>query len=101
VATGHYARIGHDGGRYRLFRGLDQAKDQSYFLYGLGQEQLAHVRFPLGEMSKPQVRAAARAMGLATADKREQPGDLLRSARRLPGRPARASRLEGRTGSVA
>ena len=71
VATGHYARIGHDGGRYRLFRGLDQAKDQSYFLYGLGQEQLAHVRFPLGEMSKPQVRAAARAMGLATADKRD------------------------------
>jgi tRNA-specific 2-thiouridylase len=75
VATGHYARIdsqGEGGGaRYRLLRALDPAKDQSYFLYGLGQEELAHVRFPLGELSKPQVRDAARAMGLVTADKRD------------------------------
>ena len=71
VATGHYARIDRDGTAYRLLRSLDPAKDQSYFLYGLGQEELAHVRFPLGEMSKPDVRAAARAMGLATADKRD------------------------------
>ena len=71
VATGHYARIARDGDAYRLLRALDPAKDQSYFLYGLGQDELAHVQFPLGEMSKPDVRAAARAMGLATADKRD------------------------------
>jgi tRNA-specific 2-thiouridylase len=75
VATGHYARVMGPGpdrsGGYRLLRGLDAAKDQSYFLFGLGQEQLTHTRFPLGEMTKPQVREAARAMGLATADKRD------------------------------
>jgi tRNA-specific 2-thiouridylase len=71
VATGHYARIDRDGDSYLLRRALDPAKDQSYFLYGLGQEELAHVRFPLGEMSKPDVRNAARAMGLVTADKRD------------------------------
>jgi tRNA-specific 2-thiouridylase len=85
VATGHYARIaapgepdGSGGGAadlglagYRLLRGRDPNKDQSYFLYGLAQEQLAHSQFPLGGMNKPQVRDAARAMGLATADKRD------------------------------
>jgi tRNA-specific 2-thiouridylase len=75
VATGHYARVagpGDDGSAgYRLLRGLDPGKDQSYFLYGLDQEALAHTRFPLGEMTKPQVRAAAGAYGLATAEKRE------------------------------
>jgi tRNA-specific 2-thiouridylase len=74
VATGHYARVAAPTGDcapYRLLRGMDPNKDQSYFLYGLGQEQLAHTRFPLGEMTKPQVRDTARAMGLATADKRD------------------------------
>ncbi len=76
VATGHYARVdavvGPDGlPRHRLLRGLDRGKDQAYFLYGLGQEQLAHARFPLGELTKPEVRAIARARGLATADKPE------------------------------
>ncbi|MGD0121424.1 MAG: tRNA 2-thiouridine(34) synthase MnmA [Candidatus Limnocylindrales bacterium] len=75
VATGHYARIEEPGGDtpagYRLLRGLDPNKDQSYFLYGLGQEQLAHAQFPVGEMTKPQVREAARALGLATAEKRD------------------------------
>jgi tRNA-uridine 2-sulfurtransferase len=74
VATGHYARVGPpvgQGSGHRLLRGLDPAKDQSYFLYGLGQDELAHVRFPLGEMTKPQVRESARALGLATADKRD------------------------------
>jgi tRNA-specific 2-thiouridylase len=58
-------------GTYRLLRGRDQTKDQGYFLYGLGQEELAHTQFPLGNMLKTQVRDAARAMGLATADKRD------------------------------
>lgn len=78
VASGHYARVdvqedpgGLHGRRHRLLRGVDAEKDQSYFLYGLRQEQLRHVRFPLGELTKPQVRAVARRYGLVTADKPE------------------------------
>ncbi len=76
VATGHYARIepGGDAGAppiQRLRRARDAAKDQAYFLYGLRQEQLRHARFPLGELTKQEVRAIARARGLATADKAE------------------------------
>ncbi len=72
VATGHYARVaGQGSGPARLLRGTDREKDQSYFLYGLGQEELAHVRFPLGELTKPQVRARARELGLATASRQE------------------------------
>jgi tRNA-specific 2-thiouridylase len=72
VATGHYARrvVGEDG-RARLRRARDEEKDQTYFLYGLRQDQLDHARFPLGELSKPEVRAIARRLGLATADKPE------------------------------
>ena len=69
VATGHYARITEGPEGHRLLRGLDPKKDQSYFLYGLGQEELAHTRFPLGELTKPQVRDVARSLGLATANK--------------------------------
>jgi tRNA-specific 2-thiouridylase len=73
VATGHYARIARDPatGRLELRRAADAAKDQSYFLYELGQEQLAAARFPLGELSKAEVRAHARRLGLATAEKPE------------------------------
>jgi tRNA-specific 2-thiouridylase len=72
VATGHYARQdrGPDGGA-RLLRARDEDKDQTYFLYGLRQDQLAHARFPLGELTKPEVRGVARSLGLATADKPE------------------------------
>jgi tRNA-specific 2-thiouridylase len=72
VATGHYARrdAGPDG-RARLLRARDEDKDQTYFLYGLRQDQLEHARFPLGELTKPEVRAVARSLGLATADKPE------------------------------
>ena len=72
VATGHYARrvVGTDG-RARLLRARDEDKDQTYFLYGLRQDQLDHARFPLGELTKPAVRAVARGLGLATADKPE------------------------------
>ena len=55
-ATGHYARIDHENGRYCLKRGLDPLKDQSYFLYRLSQEQLSHTMFPLGSMTKKDVR---------------------------------------------
>jgi tRNA-specific 2-thiouridylase len=72
VATGHYARVGTaDDGSFRLLRGADPDKDQSYFLYGLRQDQLRHVSFPLGELTKPQVRDVARRHGLATAEKPE------------------------------
>ena len=72
VATGHYARRDDDeAGRARLLRARDADKDQTYFLYGLRQDQLAHARFPLGDMTKPEVRAVARSLGLATADKPE------------------------------
>jgi tRNA-specific 2-thiouridylase len=72
VATGHYARIRlDDDGRAALLRARDEDKDQTYFLYGLRQDQLRHARFPLGELTKPEVRAIARSLGLATADKPE------------------------------
>ena len=71
VATGHYARIREDcqTGRYRLLAGVDRSRDQSYFLFGLTQEQLSRSLFPLGEMQKDEVRALARARGLPVADK--------------------------------
>jgi tRNA-specific 2-thiouridylase len=73
IATGHYARIRRDErtGRYQLLRGVDRSKDQAYFLFGLTQEQLAQAEFPLGEMTKRQVRALARARGLPVAEKAE------------------------------
>jgi tRNA-uridine 2-sulfurtransferase len=73
VATGHYARIEHDpaSGRARLFRARHREKDQSYFLFSLRQEQLQEAHFPVGEMSKEEVRREARALGLATAEKPE------------------------------
>ena len=71
VATGHYARIRRDppSGRYQLLRAVDSAKDQTYFLFGLTQLQLARTLFPLGELTKPAVRDLARSMDLAVAAK--------------------------------
>lgn len=73
VATGHYARKDIDPatGRYRLRRAVDQHKDQTYFLFELGQSQLAAIDFPLGELTKAEVRSRARSLGLSTADKPE------------------------------
>src|SRR5216110_2814508 len=73
VATGHYARVEFDAAtnRYRLLRGRDPQKDQSYFLWELTQDQLSRSMFPLGEMSKPEARAAARRNDLAVAEKKE------------------------------
>jgi tRNA-specific 2-thiouridylase len=71
LATGHYARVGFDEDRNRwlLKRPADAAKDQTYFLFGLTQEQLSHTLFPLGEMTKPEVRELARHHELALAEK--------------------------------
>src|SRR5687768_4388632 len=73
VATGHYARVEYDGAndRYRLFRGRNHWKDQSYFLWELTQDQLSRAYFPLGEMVKEEVREIAREANLYTADKQE------------------------------
>ena len=71
VVTGHYARVEERGGRFLLKRAADPAKDQTYFLACLTQEQLAHVRFPLGELTKDQVRRLARDAGFVNADKRD------------------------------
>lgn len=59
IVTGHYARIEKQNGRYILKKALDKSKDQSYVLYMLTQEQLAHICFPLGELSKSEVRSIA------------------------------------------
>src|SRR5215472_3750768 len=73
VATGHYARVRFDEslGRWLLLRGKDRRKDQSYFLFGLTQEQLCKTLFPLGELTKPEVREIARRAGLPTSEKAE------------------------------
>jgi tRNA-uridine 2-sulfurtransferase len=71
MATGHYARIRYDetAGRYQLLRARDESKDQTYFLFGLTQQQLARTMFPLGELTKAEVRELARSMDLAVASK--------------------------------
>jgi tRNA-specific 2-thiouridylase len=73
VATGHYAQLVRDAKseRVSLFRGADRCKDQSYFLFALNQEQLAHTLFPLGEMQKTDVRAQARRWALPVAERPE------------------------------
>ena len=73
VATGHYARIRRDpeSGRYLLYKAMDQKKDQTYFLACLNQHQLSHTRFPLGELTKDQVRAIAEEQSLINARKRD------------------------------
>lgn len=71
LATGHYARVKLDeaSGKYRLLRGRDRSKDQSYVLYQLGQHQLAHLLLPVGEYDKPSIRRSARQAGLINAHK--------------------------------
>jgi tRNA-specific 2-thiouridylase len=70
LATGHYARVRRTAsGEYQLLKGIDPAKDQSYVLHRLGQAQLAHALFPVGEYTKPEVRAMARSRGLPVSDR--------------------------------
>ena len=71
VVTGHYARIRSQNGRYLLLKAADEAKDQSYFLAGLSQHQLAHILFPLGELTKQEVRAIAEEQGFINARKKD------------------------------
>ena len=74
IATGHYARVAYRDGAWRLLRGRDIRKDQSYFLHALGQEALASTLFPLGELEKPEVRALAERAGLGVHNKKDSTG---------------------------
>ncbi len=74
IATGHYARIRQQDGEFFLLKGLDNNKDQSYFLYTLGQLPLSRSLFPIGELEKPQVRRLAAEAKLVTHDKKDSTG---------------------------
>lgn len=74
IATGHYARVRHEGGQVQLLKALDASKDQSYFLHRLTQQQLANVLFPLGEIPKTEVREIAEKIGLHNAKKKDSTG---------------------------
>jgi tRNA-specific 2-thiouridylase len=74
IATGHYARLQRQDGRWRLLRARDRGKDQSYFLHALGQDALAATRFPLGDLHKAEVRQLAREAGLANHARKDSTG---------------------------
>ena len=75
ISTGHYARVDHsDPNNIRMLKGIDNNKDQSYFLYTLGQQQLARSLFPVGELEKPAVRKLAQEAGFDTATKKDSTG---------------------------
>jgi|FLYL01.1.fsa_nt_gi tRNA-specific 2-thiouridylase len=105
LVTGHYARVRLEGDTWRLYRGVDRRKDQSYVLSMLGQEQLARVRFPVGELDKSETRRIAARLGLRTASKPESQDicfvgrdDYRRFVRRHAGdriRPGRIVTVEG------
>ncbi len=103
IATGHYARRDEIDGRYRLLRGLDQNKDQSYFLYTLGQQQLKRTLFPVGELEKPEVRELAEQAGFAIHNKKDSTGICFIGernfrpflARYLPAQPGEMRSPEG------
>ena len=103
IATGHYARAVHDGGRHRLLKARDTNKDQSYFLYLLGQEALAHALFPIGELTKPEVRRLAQEAGLPNHDRHDSTGICFIGerdfksflARYLPAQPGEMRTLAG------
>lgn len=83
IATGHYARVRSRDGAFELLKGRDPDKDQSYFLHGLGQRALSRSLFPLGELTKPEVRALAREAGLPTHAKKDSTGICFIGERRF------------------
>ena len=98
IATGHYARVAQDGERYLLLRGVDESKDQSYFLYTLGQLELQHTLVPLGILTKAMVRALALESGLVTHDKKDSTGICFVGER--PFRQFLSRYLEPRPGKI-
>ena len=107
IATGHYARLERSGtGEIRLLRGRDDGKDQSYFLFGLPQSTLEKLIFPLGELIKPEVRAAGRRLGVPNAGKPDSvelcfvPDGRVGDFVERQGRPSRPGRLVAPDGAV-
>ncbi len=98
MATGHYARRDERGGRYRLLKGRDANKDQSYFLYMLDQAQLQRARFPVGELEKTELRRIAADAGLPTAGKKDSTGICFIGERDFDGFIARY--LEASAGDI-
>lgn len=103
IATGHYARVDHDGRSFRLLRAIDRSKDQSYFLHQLGQVQLAATHFPLGGLHKSEIRRIAAEHGLRTAEKKDSTGICFIGERRfsdflkqyLPAQPGNIETVDG------
>jgi len=103
IATGHYARVVFEDGEYKLKRGVDHNKDQTYFLNQLNQAQLSKTMFPIGHLQKPEVRAIAERIGLATAKKKDSTGicfigernfrDFLKNY--LPAKPGNIETVDG------
>ncbi|MDO8827224.1 tRNA 2-thiouridine(34) synthase MnmA [Methylophaga sp.] len=83
IATGHYARVREHDGKFQLLKGLDNTKDQSYFLYTLGQAQLSRTLFPLGELPKTEVREIAEKAGFINHDKKDSTGICFIGERRF------------------
>jgi tRNA-specific 2-thiouridylase len=83
IATGHYARVRKHDGKFQLLKGLDNTKDQSYFLYTLGQAQLSRTLFPLGELPKTEVREIAEKAGFINHDKKDSTGICFIGERRF------------------
>ena len=109
IVTGHYARIEQDSstGRFYLRKAVDDAKDQSYFLYGLTQKQLSHIYFPLGELTKTEARQIAESQGFLTARKKDSQdicfvpdGDYLSFMIRHTGKQYPAGDFLDRSGNI-
>jgi tRNA-uridine 2-sulfurtransferase len=103
LATGHYARVIVEDGETKMLRGVDSNKDQTYFLNQLSQDQISKVMFPLGHLTKPEVREIAKKAGLATANKKDSTGICFIGERNfkeflsqyLPAQPGRMETLTG------
>ena len=103
IATGHYVRRAFNDGKWQLLRGLDNNKDQSYFLYTLSHEHVAQTLFPVGELEKPEVRRIAEEQGLVTADKKDSTGICFIGERKfkdflqqyLPAQPGKIESVDG------
>ncbi|CAM5789691.1 MULTISPECIES: tRNA 2-thiouridine(34) synthase MnmA [Brevibacillus] len=103
IATGHYAQVKFQDGEYKLIRGKDTNKDQTYFLNALNQKQLSKTMFPIGHMSKPEVREIAVKAGLATAKKKDSTGICFIGERNfreflqnyLPAKPGNIESVDG------
>ncbi len=103
LATGHYARVTVEDGETKMLRGVDHNKDQTYFLNQLSQDQISKVMFPLGHLTKPEVREIAKKAGLATAHKKDSTGSCFIGERNfkeflsqyLPAQPGRMETLTG------